>query len=557
MPRCTTCRAAFEVSQDDLAFYNKISPTIGGEKHLIPSPSLCPDCRMQRRLSFRNQTTLYKRKCDTSGKEIVSIYSPDKPHTVYAHDEWWKDSWNAMGYGKGIDFSRPFFEQFSELMKKVPHIGVLNVNSENSDFTNQTYNCRNCFLSSAIKDCEGCLFCHNCNRMRDSADCSYCFESQILYQCYDTFNSYNCAYVGNSIQCTDSAFLYDCVGCTNCFGCVSLRNKQHYFFNEQCTKEQYEAKILAYPLHTTSGIQSAKKKFAKLLKDKPRVYAWLKNCEQTTGNNVKDSKNSFFCFDSNDLEDCKYCSWVFEDKDCHDCYGMGVSERVYDCVGVEEVQGIAFSFGTSNSHDCYYTDLCFNCHHCFGCIGLHKKEYCILNKQYTKEQYEELVPKLIEHMRKNSEWGEFFPPTASAFAYNESKAQDHFPLTKEAVLARGWQWKDDIDQIPQVKKTIPADRLPDSLDDVPDDVLNWAITCKNTGRPFLIAKQELAFYRRNRFPIPHLHPDVRQQERMSMRNPQKLWKRECDKCGKQVESTYNPEQSEAILCEECYLKEVY
>jgi hypothetical protein len=27
------------------------------------------------------------------------------------------------------------------------------------------------------------------------------------------------------------------------------------------------------------------------------------------------------------------------------------------------------------------------------------KEYCILNKQYTKEEYEILVPKIIEHMK--------------------------------------------------------------------------------------------------------------------------------------------------------------
>ena len=32
--------------------------------------------------------------------------------------------------------------------------------------------------------------------------------------------------------------------------------------------------------------------------------------------------------------------------------------------------------------------------------SLRNKSYCILNKQYTKEEYEELVPKIIEHMMK-------------------------------------------------------------------------------------------------------------------------------------------------------------
>jgi hypothetical protein len=37
-------------------------------------------------------------------------------------------------------------------------------------------------------------------------------------------------------------------------------------------------------------------------------------------------------------------------------------------------------------------------------VGLHDKSYCILNKQYTKEEYEELVPKIIEKMMKDDEW---------------------------------------------------------------------------------------------------------------------------------------------------------
>jgi hypothetical protein len=51
----------------------------------------------------------------------------------------------------------------------------------------------------------------------------------------------------------------------------------------------------------------------------------------------------------------------------------------------------------------------------FGCIGLRGKEYCILNKQYTKEEYETLVPKIIEKMKADGEWGEFFHQRISPF----------------------------------------------------------------------------------------------------------------------------------------------
>ncbi|MDP7247807.1 MAG: hypothetical protein QF741_04245, partial [Candidatus Peribacteraceae bacterium] len=104
---------------------------------------------------------------------------------------------------------------------------------------------------------------------------------------------------------------------------------------------------------------------------------------------------------------------------------------------------------------------------------------------------------------------------------------------------------------------IPADQLPDDVDEVPDDILNWAVKCSVSGRPFRIIKQELDFYRRFKLPIPKLHPDERHKARLNKRNPRKLWARTCDKCKKEMQTTYAPERPEKVFCEECYLKEVY
>jgi len=108
-----------------------------------------------------------------------------------------------------------------------------------------------------------------------------------------------------------------------------------------------------------------------------------------------------------------------------------------------------------------------------------------------------------------------------------------------------------------VEKTIPAEKLPALIKDIPDDILNWAIECEETKKPFKILKQELAFYRKMNLPIPHFHPDERHKRRMASRNPRKLWKRECGKCGLEIETTYAPEKPEKVYCEKCYLKEVY
>jgi hypothetical protein len=220
-----------------------------------------------------------------------------------------------------------------------------------------------------------------------------------------------------------------------------------------------------------------------------------------------------------------------------------------------------------NNEDSLYVDECFNSKNLFGCIGLKHRKYCILNKQYSAEQYEVLVPAIIEHMRKTGEWGEFFPGAGSQFAYNETIAHDEFPLSKENTENAGWRWAELSTEEPAVSRVIAASQLPDSIDDIPDpssavlakesDIVNWAVKCEATGKLFRIIHLELDFYRSRGLPIPRRSPEQRYRERLTLRNPRRLWNRECTKCQKQMATSYSPERSERVYCEECYLKEVY
>lgn len=65
-----------------------------------------------------------------------------------------------------------------------------------------------------------------------------------------------------------------------------------------------------------------------------------------------------------------------------------------------------------------------------------------MNKSYSAHEYEELCGKIIEHMQSTGEWGEYFPIEASPFGYNETVAQEYFPLTQEDVQEKGWSWYD-------------------------------------------------------------------------------------------------------------------
>ncbi len=165
------------------------------------------------------------------------------------------------------------------------------------------------------------------------------------------------------------------------------------------------------------------------------------------------------------------------------------------------------------------------------------------------------MPKIIERMRADGEWGEFFPVSISPFGYNETVAQEYFPLKKEQVLLQKWGWYDEEGTRDQYLG--PAYEIPNSIRDVPDDITKQILTCEVTGKPYKIIPQELKFYREMNIPIPRRCPDQRHKDRMALRNPRKLWSRQCAKCKASIETTYAPERPEIVYCEKCYLSTVY
>ena len=100
---CQNCKKNFTIESDDFGFYEKIK---------VPPPTFCPECRMQRRFTWRNERSLYHNKCIATGKNVVSGFSSDSGMIVYERYFWWSDKWDPMSFGVDYDFSKPFFLQF-------------------------------------------------------------------------------------------------------------------------------------------------------------------------------------------------------------------------------------------------------------------------------------------------------------------------------------------------------------------------------------------------------------------------------------------------------------
>jgi hypothetical protein len=558
---CPLSGQPFTVSADDLSFLEKLSPTIGGRTFLLPPPTLSPDERKRRRLAFRNERKLYRRKCDFTGRMIVSAFSPDKPFKVYCHEAYWSDRWNCLEYGREFDFSRPFFPQLNELALAAPHMNLItspDAEENNCSYVNFSGSSRNCYLTFDSDYNEDCYYTNVLKHSKNCADCSYVVGSELCYECVDCTNCYNLLYSQDCATCSSSSFLNNCIGCSDCFFCCNLVNKRYYIKNKPYSREDYFSLIKNNNLQSHSATTSLTGEFAAFVRQFPKKYCHILKSENCAGDYIVNAKNCHYCYNIGDGEDLRYCDSLYSAKDCMDVSSFGEKiERVYESgtIGLSSYN-IWFGFMcVSDSSDLFYCMGTSHAHNCFGCISPRHNDYCILNKQYSREDYERLVPRIIEHMRNTGEWGEYFPTSMSWFGYNETMAQEYFPLTAEQLTGMGFSWSNYEQPVPAAS-LIPASSLPDRLDDIADSITETAISCETTERPFRMIEQELSLYRKLAVPLPRKHPDERHRERMKKRNPQTLWPRKCAKTGAPILTTYAPDREEAVYCEDAYLNEL-
>ncbi|PIZ71467.1 hypothetical protein COY07_04875 [Candidatus Peregrinibacteria bacterium CG_4_10_14_0_2_um_filter_43_11] len=555
MSVCKQCQSSFEITDRERVLRDQIASAVGGKNCVFPDPKLCPQCRRQRRLVFRNERHMYHRKCDLTGKQIIAIYPPDAPFPVYDSEAWFGNSWDPRDYGQEFDFSRPFFEQFAELQKKVPRLSRVFLNNENCDFCNIVGDSKNCYLIYGSIYCEDCyygspFYCKNC------VDSLVIRRSEYCYECIDSDTLYECQYCQDCSTSHNLSFCYDLEGCRDCFMCVGLRHKQYYILNKLHSKADYEAKMKEIKLGSHSVIQHLKKQFQEFkLRFSHKFMSGTGN-ENVVGDHLYNSKDCYWTFFSQDCEGVGLSTQLLNAHHVLSCDYGEYGSFLYEVSGHYKVMNCAFcSWIWDNTSNLLYCEgATQGSKDCFGCVSMKRGQYCILNKQYTKEEYERMVERIVEHMVKTGEWGQFFPPEYSLFGYNETLAYDYFPLSKEEVLERGWKWRDDMGA---KSYKGPLVEIPDLISDTSDDICDKILICEVSGKPYKIIPQEFAFYRRFSIPLPRRCPDVRYYDRLALRNPCYLWNRECAKCKKPIQTSYAPERPETVLCEECYLNEVY
>lgn len=542
---CSACDCTFTITVEDQAYYRKLN---------VPPPTVCRNCRLHRRVIQVNQIHLFKRACDATGKSIISNYPSESPYQVYSQEYWYSDAFDGTKYGREYDFHRPFFEQFHELSLQVPRPALFTdyLHDENSAFTNYAGKNKNCYLIFDSDENWDCFYSFGMNYSRNSCDCYRVQNVELSYETVDSKNCFNCAFTYNSDNCSDSILLNNCIGCRSCIMCSNLRQKEYYYRNQRISKTEFDN--LKRQFSSYQYLLEKIEQFNNFKLEFPQKHMRGFQNENVSGNHLVYSKNAHYCFDSMNLWDAKYCTQMFmKSKDCMDCHECGDGELLYECNNLGyNAYNIRFSQQClSEIRDLIYCNWCVTgCSNLFGCIGLKRKNFCILNKEYSPEDYRTLVAQIIDHMESTGEWGEYFPIYTSAFPYNLTVAQEYFPLSKDEALALGCSWYEEGEKEYQVQKV----RLADDIKETPDSITTEILACSTCRKNYKIIPLELKYYRDAHLPLPRKCFHCRHMARVNLRTPRNLWNRNCDHCGESIATAYAPERPETVFCDKCYLE---
>ncbi|MEI6659841.1 MAG: hypothetical protein WCK91_00245 [bacterium] len=578
---CQNCKKDFVIEPDDFSFYEKIG---------VPAPTFCHLCRAQRRFAYRNERKLFRTKDAFTGQDIFSLYPPEAGRKMLSAAEWHGDSWDAGEYAREYDFSRNFFEQLFELDTDVPALNLNVSNMVRSEYCANATELKDCYLVFASQISENCMYCTVTDQSRDCIDDSHTNQSERCYECFWVLNCYRCKFTIMSVESGDLWFCRDCLGCNDCFGCTNLRKSSYCIFNKQYTKEDYFNELKKMNLGTHVGIESARIQARDFWhKQICKNHQGVKNVN-SNGSYITNSKNVNDSFLIREGEDLKYCQdlQVPSTKDSMDVSMWGdKTELCYETSGSgSNAYNVKFAWDCwPNVRDCEYSMHLRSCSDCFGCVGLKKKQYCIFNKQYTKEEYFILKEKIIRQMNdmpfvdkagRVYKYGEFFPIQFSPYGYNNTLVADYFPITESEAENQGYPWVEL--KRGEYEITKKAGDLPDSINDVSDDILKEVIECEKCGKAYRIMEAELSFLKRENLPLPTLCVPCRHDRRISDRLKIELYGRICmcagandDKnlykntvshvhgdshCKEVIKTGYAPSQSDIVYCEKCYQQEV-
>lgn len=514
----------------------------------VPLPRLCEEERYRRLLSFRNDRKFFWRTCDKTGEKIYSTYPPNAPFPVCSFEYWLEDPRDGTQYGQDYDPQVPFFTQLLWLWKSVtrPASTVRNLvaamiehplfGASGSSFV---------FSGQRVQDC------HYCYDVRDARHCMDCYRISSCEQCYECIDCVDCRllrWAEHCRNCTDSWFISNCENCHHCLFSTNLSGKSYYVCNESVSKERYEEVLAEQALHVRLRAEEAIEEYAVFLRNYPIPHIYADNASSCSGNYLRACSDVIDCYECSNVTNSAYCFNLNDAEACLD--GLGFGEGLSTAVNFVSVGMHAKNIFNcvechTNISDLSFCLHCENSSHLFGCVGMRGAEYCILNKRYSRQEYERLRNDIEAVMEARSEWGKMLPPGLCDFPYNHSMASDYFPLSKVQAVMMGYRWDDEHDGV-RPSQLLYGDAPGERFAEVPavvseetrQQLLDRIFVCEMSGAPFKFSLHDINLYQVLGVPPPARAFEQRHQDRLRKLSPRKIIERPSDKTGKAIRTAF-------------------
>ena len=332
-----------------------------------------------------------------------------------------------------------------------------------------------------------------------------------VYFCSTVWNNnYNIFYSRYITNCNNIWFSSNLIWCSECINCDDLQNKKYCIENKEYSKEEY--------LKKKKEILKDKKEFLNYYK-KINKKALNYNSKNVSWNALyfsENAHNSYFLKRIKNANNTMVWDWFDFCENVYDSFDIWINSKdLYWCFWVWlNSTNIYLSWGSwENSSNIFYSYALGSCSHCIWCIWLKNKSYCILNKQYSKQEWEELSDKIFSQMEKDWILWDFFPWELNPFYFNDTMAWLLWDFTKEEVEKEGYMWRDkeikvDIPEWSEVISTKDLNNYqwynenwewkinPEILEKIiKDDKWNY----------YRIIKMEYDFLIKHWLPLPELH----------------------------------------------------
>ncbi len=546
------CEGEFEITDKDIEFLKMLR---------VPPPSYCPTCRRMRRMTHMGINRLFKRECQVPNHSemMISIFSKECPFPVYDYQYFIGDQFDPFLYGRTYVEGSPM-KTLHVLRKEFPMPSFLNRDPSciNSDYSNGGRNTKNAYYASGCYGSEDIWYSNMAGQSRNIMDSRLIHSSEFVYWSLHGDHLYKCMYTYFSNNCTDSTFLFDCKNCSDCFGGVNLRNARYIVFNKQLSKEEYEAFVASIMPLSRSTIEEFQDRFWNLIKSLPMNASHNIGSSNVSGTNISFSNDIYDGVEVTGSEHLRHADGALSHKDSMDIlFSGGNSHHLYGTINIgSQSSGVKFSISSKFCTDSEFIFNSKNLNNCFMCFGLQNKSYCILNTQYEPDEYYKIVDQIKTAMLQKGEYSDGLGFEFSAQAYNFSLSAIPYPLSEKEVLSLGGYIAYEQETNATGIGIINARDIPETIDQVNDDILTKAIACTITNRPFRIIASELAFYRRMSLPLPTIHPSIRIENQYRIAQNGKKYSSLCAKCGKDIESMFDSKESYLLYCEKCYQQEV-